>query len=160
LKRQAIEDSEETPEKKLCLLSDGTRTFDYSLGPQKDVYLGETFFTTVTYRKKRPGDIPIVFKSTKAQSFWQVNPNRIRNKIVTTAQEKKNTLDRRYAVSAAKGMDAWLMRVASRGRQRCKGHHRQRHSRLRPHPRYHHDILHGFLYASQEYATQRRRQRL
>ncbi|KAG0433133.1 hypothetical protein HPB47_020200 [Ixodes persulcatus] len=89
LARQAVEDSGETPEKKLCLPSDGASTSDYSIGDQIDVDLDETPFTTVAYRKKRSKGIPIVFKSTKAQSFWKVNPNRIANEIVTTAQEKE-----------------------------------------------------------------------
>ncbi|KAM7308884.1 uncharacterized protein ISCGN_012515 [Ixodes scapularis] len=100
-----MEDSGETPEKKLCLPLDGASTSDYSIGDQIDVDLDETPFTTVTYRKKRSKGIPIVFKSTKAQSFWKVNPNRIANEIVTTAQEKvsshKITKDGSLVVSVA-----------------------------------------------------------
>lgn len=35
----------------------------------------------------------------------------------------KNTLDRPYAVSAAKGMDTWLMRVADHSDARCAQAH-------------------------------------
>lgn len=63
-------------------------TSEYSLTevlPDDD----KTPFTKVTYRKNRPAGIPVIFKPTVAgSSFWRVNPNKIAQEIVATAQEK------------------------------------------------------------------------
>lgn len=79
--RQAMEDSGETSEKKLCFTSDGTSTSDCSIGDQIDVDLDETPFRTVTYRKRRSKDIPIIFKSTQHSSSGKLSLTESQTKL-------------------------------------------------------------------------------
>ncbi|KAH6928843.1 hypothetical protein HPB50_020326 [Hyalomma asiaticum] len=82
-----MDDAGESEAKKLRVDEDKTSTYD--LSEDEDIDCDETPFTLVSYKKKRPEGIPVVFRpSEEGSNFWQVNPNRAASEIVAAAKEK------------------------------------------------------------------------
>ncbi|KAH6944893.1 hypothetical protein HPB50_006038 [Hyalomma asiaticum] len=82
-----MDDAGESEAKKLRV--DGDKTSTYDLSEDEDIDCDETPFTLVSYKKKRPEGIPVVFRpSEEGSNFWQVNPNRAASEIVSAAKEK------------------------------------------------------------------------
>ncbi|KAH6931693.1 hypothetical protein HPB50_027239 [Hyalomma asiaticum] len=82
-----MDDAGESEAKKLRVDEDKTSTYD--LSEDEDIDCDETPFTLVSYKKKRPEGIPVVFRpSEEGSNFWQVNPNRAASEIVSAAKEK------------------------------------------------------------------------
>ncbi|KAH6919501.1 hypothetical protein HPB50_029511 [Hyalomma asiaticum] len=83
-----MDDAGESEAKKLRVDEDKTSTYD--LSEDEDIDCDETPFTLVSYKKKRPEGIPVVFRpSEEGSNFWQVNPNRAASEIVSAAKEKR-----------------------------------------------------------------------
>lgn len=82
-----MDDVGESEAKKPRVDEDKTSTYD--LSEDEDIDCDETPFTLVSYKKKRPEGIPVVFRpSEEGSNFWQVNPNRAASEIVSAAKEK------------------------------------------------------------------------
>ncbi|KAH6946227.1 hypothetical protein HPB50_012315 [Hyalomma asiaticum] len=82
-----MDDAGESEAKKLRVDEDKTSTYD--LSEDEDIDCDETPFTLVSYKKKRPEGIPVVFRpSDEGSNFWQVNPNRAASEIVSAAKDK------------------------------------------------------------------------
>ncbi|KAL1431341.1 hypothetical protein MTO96_014198 [Rhipicephalus appendiculatus] len=71
---ETMDETGESEAKKPRVDDDRTSTYDLS---EEDIDCDDTPFTFVSYKKKRPEGIPVVFRpSEEGNSFWHVNPNR------------------------------------------------------------------------------------
>ncbi|KAL1442064.1 hypothetical protein MTO96_008069 [Rhipicephalus appendiculatus] len=83
---ETMDETGESEAKKPRVDDDRTSTYDLS---EEDIDCDDTPFTFVSYKKKRPEGIPVVFRpSEEGNSFWHVNPNRAASEIVSAAKEK------------------------------------------------------------------------